>query len=123
MKIIIAGSRNMPLELRHLISEAVTLSGFDVKQVVCGGAKGADTYGKAWAIETCRGVVSFPANWTLYGKSAGAIRNKAMADYADAAIVFIWDQSRGSQNMIDTMKKLGKPVYVVKNGQLPGEMQ
>lgn len=36
-----------------------------------------------------------------------------MAEYADAAIVF-WDgKSRGAKNMIDEMKKLGKPVKLV----------
>ena len=40
-----------------------------------------------------------------------------MADYADAAIVFIWNGSRSSANMISQMKKQGKPCFIVTNGK------
>lgn len=55
----------------------------------------------------------FPADWETYGKSAGPIRNRQMAQYADA-LLLIWDgESRGSANMREEMQKLGKPVYEV----------
>ena len=54
----------------------------------------------------------FPAQWNVYGKSAGFIRNAEMGHYADAAICF-WDgKSRGTQHMINTMRHLQKPVFV-----------
>lgn len=40
-----------------------------------------------------------PADWTTYGKKAGYIRNEAMAEKADAVIVF-WDgKSPGAGHM------------------------
>lgn len=40
-------------------------------------------------------------------------RNKAMAEAAYVLVAF-WDgKSRGTGNMINTMKKLGKPVKIV----------
>ena len=99
-----------------LMTAGVTASGFKISEVVCGLAKGADLLGKLFAEVNGYPCKDFPADWNKYGRAAGPIRNKQMADYADAAIVFMWDNSRGSKNMIETMQKLGKPVYVVNNG-------
>ena len=115
MKVIIAGSRHMAHDM-SLLSCAIARAGWEITEVVCGLAKGADTWGKYWAQYYNIPVKEFPADWEKYGKAAGVLRNKQMADYADTAIVFIWDNSRGSKNMIDTMQKLGKPVYIVNNG-------
>lgn len=118
MKVIIAGSRHMPFSKYDLIQKAITLSGFNVEEVVCGQAPGADTYGAKWAYTNKIPIKNFPAEWSKYGKKAGPIRNQQMADYADALIVFIWNGSRGSQDMLSRMQKMGKPVYVVRNGEL-----
>lgn len=66
-----------------------------------------------YATETDIPFKVFPADWKKYGRSAGPRRNRQMAEYADAAIVF-WDgKSRGTQNMIQQMRELGKPVEVI----------
>ena len=53
------------------------------------------------------------ADWQKYGKRAGPIRNKEMADYADTLIAF-WDgQSRGTKNMIETARSQNLNVIVV----------
>lgn len=60
----------------------------------------------------------FPAKWDTYGKAAGMIRNKEMADYAikdsEKAILFaFWDgESRGTKGMIDIAKRCGMEVVV-----------
>ena len=112
MKIIIAGSRTITDIPKTY--ESIESFNLDIKEVVCGMAPGVDTIGRCWAAIQNIPVKEFPADWNKHGKAAGPIRNKQMADYADEAIV-IWDgESRGSKNMIETMKKLGKPVYEVK---------
>lgn len=108
----------MPFSKYHLIPAAVKESGFSVDEVVCGMAAGADSYGAKWAWQNKIPIKKFPANWTEHGKSAGPIRNKEMADYADALIVFIWNGSRGSQDMLSRMEKMGKPVFAVYNGEI-----
>lgn len=120
MKVIIAGSRHMPFSAYPLIAQAIERCKpvFEVTEVVCGEAAGADTYGKKWAYHNKIPVKSFPADWETYGKGAGPIRNRQMAEYADALIVFIWDGSRGSANMLKTMQNLNKPCYVVYNGEI-----
>lgn len=117
MKVIIAGSRNMPRDL-DLIDEAVKDSGFAVEAVVCGCARGADTWGAEWAKLRDIPILRFPAEWDKYGRAAGPIRNSQMRDAADALIVFIYPGSRGSINMLEQMERVSKPVYVVWDGKL-----
>ena len=85
-----------------------------VTEVVSGGATGADEAGEFWA--ECSGipVKRFPAEWEMRGKAAGPWRNKLMARYADAAVVFVKNRSRGSLNMIENIRLAGKPHHVVQ---------
>lgn len=109
----------MPLNAYPLVGRAVIKSGFDVTEVVCGMAAGADALGRRWANTHNIPVKQFPAQWNTYARAAGPIRNKQMADYADALIVFIWDNSRGSANMLKQMRDAEKPCFVVRDGVLP----
>lgn len=75
--------------------------------IICGGACGADKIGERFAKENGIEIQYYLANWSTFGKSAGYIRNKQMADNADALIAF-WDgKSSGTKHMIDLAKKYG----------------
>jgi hypothetical protein len=115
MKTIIAGSRN--IKNISIIYQTVYESGFDITEVVSGAARGVDKLGEQWATENNIPIKRMPANWNLYGKSAGPIRNNEMADYADALIA-IWDgKSKGTKWMIDAANKRGLKIYVkIVNG-------
>lgn len=87
-------------------------------EIISGKAKGADSLGERFALENDYSLKEFPADWNTYGKSAGLIRNRQMAEYAaeaDKGVLFaFWDgKSRGTKNMIDTATKLGLEVHVV----------
>ena len=107
---IIAGSRDFCDILSGWTFIDTIHENHPITEVVCGMAKGGDTCGKFWGQKHNIPVKEFPANWKKFGQAAGPIRNKEMAVYADAAIV-IHGGSRGSLNMIQQMKKLGKPIY------------
>lgn len=110
MKVIIAGSRN--INDYGLVVQAVTRSGYTITEVVSGCATGVDRLGEQWARANDIPIKEMPADWNRYGNSAGPQRNKAMAEYADAAIV-VWDgKSRGSRNMIENMIRRKKPYYI-----------
>lgn len=105
MKVIIAGSRtfNNYNFLKEKMKEIP-----EVEEVVCGLAKGADSLGHQWAQLHNIPITTFPAQWGKYGKAAGMMRNKEMAEYADFLVAF-WDgQSPGTKDMIEQMKKVGK---------------
>jgi hypothetical protein len=113
MKVIIAGSRK--IKDPEIVLNAIENSGYNITEVVSGKAKGVDTIGEAYANMMEIPIKEFPAEWTKYGKTiAGPIRNKEMSLYADAAII-IWNgTSTGTHNMIQNMKKVKKPYFLVK---------
>jgi len=83
-------------------------------EIVSGTAGGVDRLGEAYAYSRGFAVKRFPADWESHGNSAGVIRNAEMAEYADAAIIFWNGVSKGTKNMIENMKKIGKPHIVKK---------
>lgn len=118
MKLIIAGSRTAHPGIadidRAVIDWQSTPFGLDViLEVVSGTSDGADSAGEEWALYRGLKLTEFPADWDKHGKVAGKLRNRQMADYADAALVF-WDgMSSGSCDMVTRMVARGKPVRVV----------
>ena len=110
MKVIVAGSRSIASIKR--VKTAISNAAFDITEVVSGGSHGVDRLGEEWAIVYFIPVKQFKADWNRYGKAAGPIRNRQMAEYADALIA-VWDgKSRGTLNMIEEMKRLGKPFWI-----------
>lgn len=110
MKTIIAGGRT--LTDSKPVVEAIRASGFVITEVISGGAPGADHYGELWAALYAVPLRVFPADWKAHGKAAGPIRNRQMAQEADALIA-IWDgRSKGTANMIRTALSLGLRVYI-----------
>ena len=116
MKTIIAGTRTFnDYELLKTKLTKFRLT-HDITEIVSGGAKGADRLGERYAEEYNITIKIFPANWNKHGNAAGPIRNRQMAEYADQLIVF-WDgSSKGTNNMIDSMDKQKKPMYMVLYG-------
>ena len=111
-KWVVAGSRGFQ-NYKLLESELDKIQD-QISEIVCGEAKGADTFGRIYGESHNIKVSSFPADWQRYGKAAGYMRNKEMAEYAHKAIVF-WDgASPGSKDMITKMKELNKEVKVIE---------
>lgn len=121
MKLIIAGSRTLnpsPQFINALICDF----NLDTKitEIVSGTASGVDQAGERW----CTNIADlcgknapilkyFPADWNTHGKAAGPIRNREMAQYADA-LLLIWDgKSSGSYNMKHEMRSIDKPIYEI----------
>lgn len=110
MKTIIAGMRDF--YDYEKVSQAVTFSGLCISEVVSGCATGVDALGEKWARERKIPVRKFPADWRKNGKAAGPIRNRQMAEYAEA-LVAVWDgKSKGTKNMIETARSLGLQTIV-----------
>ncbi len=112
MKIIVAGTRD--LQDRTLVFVAIDSSPWkhQITEIVSGCAQGVDQFGEEYATIKGLPVARFPADWKTHGRPAGPIRNKQMADYADA-LVAVWDgSSKGTKNMIDEMERIGKPTHV-----------
>jgi YspA, cpYpsA-related SLOG family len=113
MKCVIAGSRTItdPLELE----KAIKLSGFQITEVVCGGAVGADELGRLWAIKNNILLKFFFPDWKTYGKSAGPLRNTQMATYVgpEGGLIALHDGiSKGTADMIRKAERFNLKVYI-----------
>ena len=109
MKIVIFGSRTIN-NMREL-EKAIQDAGYPITIVISGGARGVDTLAHTWATKNALPSYVLTANWNMYGKRAGILRNNEMASLADAGIA-VWDgASRGTAHMISRMEAMGKPVY------------
>jgi predicted Rossmann-fold nucleotide-binding protein len=109
MKTIIAGGRDY--ELTEIAFERLDKAAqvIPITSVVCGCARGVDLWAAAWATSRKIKVIGFPAHWARYGKRAGPLRNKEMAQYADALIVF--PGGYGTYNMRDQAIAHGLKVF------------
>lgn len=114
-RVIIAGGRDFDdYQLLKSKMDGLLQNITDSITIVCGEAKGADSLGRRYAEERELQIQSFPANWAEQGKAAGFIRNVEMAQNADVLVAF-WDgESRGTKHMIETARKYGLQVRVIR---------
>lgn len=111
MKLIIAGGRDYQFTVKDYEVLDQLKDELGVTQVVHGGANGADAAGKAWAQVKCIPSREFQAQWCTYGKAAGPVRNRKMAEYADALVAF--PGGKGTANMVKVARELGLRVIEV----------
>lgn len=86
--------------------------------IVSGGASGADALAKQYAKERGYFYKEFSADWNLYGKRAGYIRNRQMHEYLskqeDRGVIAFWDgQSKGTTHSFELAKEFDNPMRVV----------
>jgi predicted Rossmann-fold nucleotide-binding protein len=114
VKVIVAGGRefNNYNLLVDSLDKAFQKLNKNKLIIVSGGAKGADALGEKYAKDRGYPLEIFPADWQLHGKAAGPIRNKQMAENADALVAFD-SGGPGTRNMIKTAKELNLKVRVV----------
>jgi len=115
VRLIIAGSRgfNDYNLLKNQMGYLLRSENNDTIEIVSGGANGADKLGERFAKEKGFPIKYFLPDWGAYGKQAGYLRNKQMAEYATHCICF-WDgQSKGTKLMIDLAERFNLKGTVV----------
>jgi len=68
--------------------------------LIHGGARGADALGARWAAQNDVEVLPFPADWDLYGKRAGPIRNRQMLRLGQPDLVIALPGGCGTMDMV-----------------------
>jgi hypothetical protein len=116
MKVIIAGSRNIPPEvcdeLVAMGTRIAAMRGWEITEVVWGKARGVDAAGQRWAEQNGIPYKPFAADWKEQPKVAGFMRNAEMARYADALIA-ITIGTGGTRNMIQNARTRKLPMIVL----------
>ena len=119
MRILITGSRDWKgvADIVNAIWEYAMNPNSDViagTVIVHGDCPtGADNIADHMANELGITVERHPANWALYGKSAGPLRNQEMVDLgADICLAFPLPESRGTWDCIRRARAAGIPVMI-----------
>lgn len=117
MNIAIIGSRSF--NDYELLRNIISFNKDDI--IISGGAIGADSLAKKFANDNNLELIEYFPNWSLYGKSAGMIRNKDIVSNSDIIYAF-WDgESKGTLNSISLAKQLNKDCIVtyfnIKNNE------
>jgi hypothetical protein len=114
MNLAIVGSRtytNYESFKQHM-SEYVSIRG-SPKQIISGGALGADTLAERYAHENKIPIIIYHAEWNKYGKGAGMLRNTDIVHASTHVIAFPSRTGRGTQDTINKAKKLNKNVEII----------
>lgn len=123
MRVIVAGPRDLLLK-ESAVGRALFVSGFDVDEIVEGGANGVDCAASRYAEQAGIPRRTFCPDWKEHGKAAGPIRNRQMAEYADAlvAIKQADRETAGTRSMIRVARDSGLLVHVynVRDGDVYG---
>lgn len=86
--------------------------GESITTIISGGARGVDTLAIELAKELLLPFKVYPAEWNIYGKSAGYRRNVVMADHCNY-LLSVWDgKSRGTLHMIEICKTRYIPTFI-----------
>ena len=114
--ILVSGSRDFPD--RPLVERTIITLIQPGDTLIHGTARGVDTWAALAAHANGAIVLNRPANWTVYGKRAGVIRNEAMFREVLASpnplIVIFWDGlSRGTKHMIDLCRARSIPFRLI----------
>lgn len=137
-RVVIAGSRNLSYEeysydflydlVNTIIAKYLPYNN-SIVEIISGGAKGADSFGERLAEDSGFSINRFIPDWEhfdegdpvkvnkqgkKYNPLAGHKRNIKMAEKGDMLIA-LWDlKSPGTKHMISYMKKLNKPIIVIR---------
>ena len=122
LRIIICGGRHFDdyRTLEAVVNKKLEEDGIlpTEVEIVSGHCQGADVLGERYAKEYGCSLRVYPADWTKYGRAAGAIRNKQMVDYIvpfenRLVIAFVNENTHGTKNTISQAKKLSIPVIEI----------
>ncbi len=114
MKVIVAGSREFEnYEMLKNKLDKLLVNQKEI-QIVSGGCRGADKLGERYAKEKGYSLKIFKANWDKYGKKAGPLRNRKMAEYANGLVAFYKEGSKGTKNMIEEARKRNLKIRIIK---------
>ena len=118
MRILVCGSRdwNDKEAIRFAIEKECAKSDWPAPAhvwIINGAARGADRLSSEVGEELHLGVHEVPAQWNMYGKGAGPIRNAEMLKMAPDVVLAFWDgKSKGTKNMMVHAHRAGVPVKV-----------
>ena len=112
MRLLICGGREYT-DYKKLCSCMDQLP-FKPSIIIEGGARGADSLAKRWAIAHRTHYAEVPALWSAFGKRAGTLRNAAMLDLYPGYCIAL-PGGTGTADMVERCKAAGIPVWEISD--------
>lgn len=112
MRVLVCGGRDfrnwprLDAALRDLLVDQPD------QAIIQGGAKGADCLAAAWGFWKSVPVEEYAAEWEIYGKKAGGIRNQKMLDEGRPDVVLAFPGGKGTADMVKRAELAG--IEVIK---------
>lgn len=114
MVILVCGSRDWTD--KEVIRQKL-MSINSISLLVHGACRGADLLAADVAQELNIPAKAYPAQWDIYGLSAGPRRNQQMLDYEKPELVIAFHEninsSKGTKDMVNRASKVGVRVEVI----------
>ena len=89
------------------------LKRMNIKTIVSGGAKGADSLARTYALKNSIPLIECKPNYKKNGRGAPQVRNKEIVDVAEGVIAFWYGESSGTKHTLEWAERRGKRVEVV----------
>ena len=116
MNIAIIGSRNFNdyTTIENTLLEFISTEKPSDIKIVSGGAIGADSLGKQFAVKHNLLHTEFLPDWKKFGRGAGIRRNTIIIENSEVIFAF-WDmKSKGTSDSITKVRKMDKRVIIVE---------
>lgn len=112
MKLAIVGSRNFNNQeyFNNIIDQFIETNGVP-SMIISGGASGADTLARNYAITRNIQLIEHMADWSK-GRGAGPERNTKIVNDCDIMIAFPSNESKGTFDSIRKCQKMNKKVMI-----------
>jgi hypothetical protein len=111
MRVLVCGGRDFD----DYALVANTLSGLPMRPIaiIHGGARGADALADRWAKARHVAIEEFRADWKMYGRAAGPMRNARMIDEGRPDLLVAFAGGAGTRDMVRQARAAGVQVIEV----------
>lgn len=111
MNITISGSRDFPDRERVFATLDAFKTEHPFDKMFAGGARGVDRFAEEWALFHQVPCTVVPAQWAMFGKRAGYMRNIKMLEQSDALLAIFDTLTPGTKHAVTHAFKMSLTVY------------
>jgi hypothetical protein len=114
MRVIVCGGRTYGdiMRVRDVLNEVH--AEFVIREIVTGGATGADTLAYGWALRREITAIVVPAEWKKFGRKAGPLRNDRIIREWGGGLCVAFPGGDGTKDMRRKCEAAGIPVRQVE---------
>lgn len=117
MRVLVCGGRKFNDYdcVRKWLDRIKRLHGCDT--IIHGGASGADSCAHRWAVVNGVKLEIFRAQWNIYGRSAGPIRNAQMIEVGKPDLIVAFPGGKGTADMVRKAQQADITVVAVTENE------